>query len=150
MVYTIHRHQKVAWSIDRVFEFFADAGNLDRLTPPWLNFQVRTPQPIAMHAGTRIEYTIRWKGIPLRWLTEIEQWIPDRQFIDVQIRGPYRLWRHVHRFEAMGKETVIEDEVQYALPWGPIGVCAHYLLVERDIRRIFDFRSSKIHELMGS
>lgn len=146
---TIQRRQKVAWPIERVFGFFANAGNLDRLTPPWLNFQVRTPQPITMQAGARIEYTIRWRGLPIRWLTEIEEWTPGKRFVDVQVRGPYRLWHHTHRFEAVRDETVLEDEVRYALPLGPIGDCAHSLLVRRDVEEIFDFRAQQIHELMG-
>jgi ligand-binding SRPBCC domain-containing protein len=147
-IHTIQRRQKVHWPIEQVFGFFADAGNLDRLTPPWLNFQVRTPQPVTMQAGARIEYTIRWRGLPIRWLTEIEEWTPEKRFVDVQVRGPYRLWHHTHCFEAVGDETVMEDEVRYALPLGPIGVCAHSLLVKRDVESIFDYRARRIADLL--
>jgi hypothetical protein len=147
-IHTIQRRQRVAWPIERVFRFFADASNLNRLTPPWLNFEVQTPAPIAMHAGARIEYTIRWRGLPIRWLTEIEEWTPGERFVDVQVRGPYRLWHHTHRFEAVGDATILEDEVRYALPLGPIGNIAHALLVKRDVESIFNYRTRQIAGLL--
>jgi ligand-binding SRPBCC domain-containing protein len=148
MIYRIERRQQVARPIEQVFAFFADAANLDLLTPPWLHFQVRTPTPIAMHVGAHIEYTIRWHGLPMRWLTEIVEWIPGRRFVDTQTRGPYRLWHHTHRFEPVGDLTMVEDIVRYALPLGPIGRLAHALIVRRDIHDIFDFRARRIRELM--
>lgn len=150
MIYTIKRRQQVAQPIDQVFAFFADATNLDRLTPPWLHFQVRTPTPITMFVGTQIEYTIRWHGLPLRWLTEIVEWLPGRRFIDTQVRGPYRLWHHTHRFESVSGGTEIEDVVRYALPLGLVGRVAHAVLVRQDVGRIFDFRAQRIQELLGT
>lgn len=148
-IHTIQRCQKVHWPIERVFGFFADAGNLDRLTPPWLNFQIRTPAPVAMHAGARIEYTIRWRGLPIRWLTEIQEWTPEKQFVDRQVRGPYQLWHHTHRFEAVPGGTEIADVVRYALPLGLVGQVAHGLLVKRDVEGIFDFRAQRIAGLFA-
>jgi ligand-binding SRPBCC domain-containing protein len=149
MIYTIERRQQVMQPIEQVFAFFANAANLDLLTPTWLHFQVRTPTPITMFVGTQIEYTIRWHRLPLRWLTEIVEWIPERRFVDMQRSGPYLLWHHTHRFEKVGNGTIIEDVVRYALPMGPIGRIAHALLVRRDVERVFDFRASRIQELMG-
>lgn len=146
-IHTIQRRQQVPGPTERVFGFFADAGNLDRLTPPWLNFQIRTPMPITMHAGARIEYTIRWRGLPIRWLTEIEEWTPVKRFVDVQVRGPFRLWHHTHRFEPVPGGTEIEDVVRYALPLGLVGQVAYGLLVKRDVEGIFDFRAQRIAEL---
>ena len=97
-----------------------------------------------------IEYTIRWRGLPIRWLTEIEEWLPGKRFVDRQVRGPYRLWHHTHGFEEAGDKTIMEDIVRYALPLGPIGRIAHAVLVRRDLERIFDFRASRIQELMGT
>jgi len=149
-IYTIERRQIISKPVEQVFSFFADVENLDRITPRWMRFRIRTPAPVAMHAGARIEYTIRWRGLPIRWLTEIEEWLPGKRFVDRQVRGPYRLWHHTHGFEEAGDKTIMEDIVRYALPLGPIGRIAHAVLVRRDLERIFDFRASRIQELMGT
>jgi ligand-binding SRPBCC domain-containing protein len=147
-IYTIERRQTIGKPVEQVFSFFADVENLDRITPPWMHFRVHTPAPIVMCAGARIEYTIRWRGLSMRWLTEIEEWLPGKRFIDRQVRGPYRLWHHTHSFEGAGDKTIMADVVRYALPWGPIGRIAHAVLVRRDLKRIFDFRAERIQELV--
>lgn len=149
-LYTFGQRQRILRPIEDVFGFFADAGNLNLLTPPWMHFEIRTPGPIRMRPGARIEYTIRWRGVRLRWLTEIEEWVPQKRFVDRQIRGPYRLWRHTHHFESDGDGTVVEDEVRYALPLGPLGRLAHALLVRDDVRRIFAYRAARIDEMFNS
>lgn len=145
-VHTLVRRQRVAQPIGRVFAFFADPANLDHLTPPWLRFRILTRAPIEMTAGREIEYSICWRGVPLRWVTVIEEWAPGEHFVDRQARGPYRLWHHLHRFRSEGGATIIEDVVRYALPFGPIGRIAHAAVVRRDIERIFDFRARQITE----
>ena len=124
-------------ALDEVFPFFAEARNLEKLTPPWLRFEVLTEGPIEMAEGTLIDYRIRWRGIPLRWRTEIEVWEPPHRFVDRQIRGPYRLWRHEHLFTDRGDGTSIIDRVEYA-PIG--GTLAQRLVVARDVERIFAYR----------
>jgi len=123
--------------IDEVFGFFAEARNLEKLTPRWLRFEVLSEGPITMAPGTLIDYRIRWRGIPLRWRTEIEVWDPPYRFVDRQIRGPYRLWRHEHLFIDRGNGTSIIDSVAYA-PLG--GAVAQRLVVARDVKRIFAYR----------
>jgi ligand-binding SRPBCC domain-containing protein len=138
--YTLRREQLLPRAPDDVFGFFADAGNLEAITPPFLGFEIVTPRPIEMRAGTLIEYRLRLHGLPLRWLTRIEVWDPGVRFVDQQLRGPYALWHHTHEFEARGSDTLMTDTVRYALPFGPLGTVAHALLVERELNRIFDFR----------
>jgi ligand-binding SRPBCC domain-containing protein len=134
----------------QVFAFFADAFNLEAITPPWLSFRVITPGPIEMRAGALIEYRLRLHGVPVRWLTRIEAWEPGGRFVDVQVRGPYRLWHHTHTFEADGKGgTLVRDVVRYALPLGPVGDLAHRLFVARDLRRIFDHRLASVSKVMA-
>lgn len=142
-IHTIERKQRVAGSAAEVFEFFADAHNLERITPPWLRFKVNS-QSIEMGAGTQIEYSLRLHGIPIRWLTRIQVWEPPRRFVDVQHRGPYRIWSHTHTVEPDGDGVVMRDVVHYALPFGPLGELAHRVLVRRDVERIFDFRHDAI------
>lgn len=148
-MYVLERTQFVARPRAEVFPFFADAANLARLTPPFLGFEIVTPRPIEMRAGTIIDYRIKLNGIPLTWRTQIESFTPGEQFIDVQVRGPYKLWRHTHTFRDVDGGTELGDRVEYALPLGPLGRLAHALIVKRQLRTIFDYRTRVMTELFG-
>jgi ligand-binding SRPBCC domain-containing protein len=147
--YELSRTQWVPRPLEEVFPFFADAGNLEILTPPWLSFRILTPRPIAMHPGTLLDYRIRWHGIPMRWRTEITQWQPPFLFQDIQLRGPYLLWRHTHHFESSNGGTLLTDRVEYALPFGIVGRITHALSVRSAVRQIFDYRCERILERFG-
>jgi len=141
----LQRSQRVALPIDRAFAFYGDARNLERITPPWLGFEVTTPGPIEMREGTLIEYRLRLHRVPVRWRTRIEAWEAPRRFVDVQVRGPYSLWEHTHTFEEDGPETtIIRDRVRYAIPFGPLGELANRLVVKRDLKQIFDYRRDAV------
>lgn len=150
MTHRIERRQLVAAPLEEVFEFFAWARNLEELTPPWLRFSVLTPEPIQMRAGALIEYRLRVHGLPLRWVSRIEEWEFARRFVDVQIRGPYRLWHHTHEFTADPRGTLIRDSVRYELPFGALGAVAHAALVRRDLERVFDYRRQQVEDLFGA
>ena len=128
---------------EQMFPFFADAHNLERITPPFLRFRVLTPPPIAMVEGTLIEYRLRLHGLPIRWLTRIAVWEPPHRFVDEQLQGPYRLWRHEHTFEPDGAGgTLARDHVEYQIRGGEaLGSVANRLLVARDLERIFSYRA---------
>ena len=133
-----------------VLPFFADARNLEAITPPLLRFRVITPAPIAMRAGALIDYRLRVHGAPLRWRTRIEAWDPPRRFVDSQIQGPYALWHHTHTFEpAAGGRTLMTDSVRYAIRFGVLGAVAHALFVRRDVERIFAHRAQVIPGLLA-
>jgi ligand-binding SRPBCC domain-containing protein len=135
---------------ETVFGFFADAGNLEAITPPWLRFAIVTPRPIAMGAGALIEYRLTLHRLPISWLTQIVVWEPGVRFVDVQLSGPYRLWHHTHEFAADGAGgTLMRDTVRYALPFGPLGEVAHRAFVARDLGRIFDFRRAEVARRLG-
>jgi ligand-binding SRPBCC domain-containing protein len=142
--HVLERSQILPGEPGEVFAFFADAHNLEDITPPWLGFRIVTPRPIAMRVGALIEYRLTLHRVPVRWLTRIEEWEPGLRFVDTQIRGPYRLWHHTHTFEAHSDGTLVRDRVRYAIPLGPAGELAHRLLVRRDLERIFDHRQAAV------
>ncbi|MFO1500792.1 MAG: SRPBCC family protein [Verrucomicrobiota bacterium] len=131
---------------EELFPFFADAANLDAITPPWLHFHVVTPPPIVMREGVLIDYQLRLRGLPLRWRTRINVWQPPHLFVDEQLRGPYRLWVHEHTFEPRDGGTLARDVVRYAVPFDFI---ATPLFVRRDIKKIFAFRQAALRERFG-
>ena len=126
---------------DEVFPFFAEARNLEIITPKWLNFEVLTPEPVTMCAGALIDYRIRIHGMPVRWRTKIAEWNPPHCFVDVQLRGPYTLWHHTHTFEEQCNGTLCIDHVRYR-PRG--GLLMNWLFVRRDVERIFKCRSERL------
>lgn len=132
-----------------VFGFFADAFNLERITPGFLRFKVVTPGPIQMKPGAIIDYSLRLYGLPLGWKTRIELYEPETRFIDVQLKGPYKYWHHLHQFEEVKGGTRMLDLVHYEVPLGPLGTLARGLLVRRSLERIFSFRRQAIEQIMG-
>lgn len=147
--HTLRRETTVPAPLASVFEFFSKAENLESLTPPWMHFRILTPTPIAMQQGARIAYRLRVRGIPIRWLTEIQLWRPPYEFVDVQLKGPYKLWRHTHRFEEIPGGTRIMDTVEYTLPFGILGRLVHRLQVAGELRAIFDYREQRVKSLFG-
>lgn len=148
-VHLLEREQRLAFPLDDVFSFFAAAENLERLTPPLLGFEVVNAEPIEMRVGAIIQYRLKLHGLPVDWLTRIDEWEPGVRFVDQQLVGPYRLWHHTHTFEAQGDETVMRDTVRYAMPMWPLGELA-MPLVRRDLKQIFDYRRDTVAALIES
>ena len=129
-----------------VFHFYADAFNLERLTPPWLQFEVATPAPITMQAGAEIDYRLRLHGVWLKWRSRITAWDPPHRFVDEQVQGPYRRWIHEHTFALHEGGTLVRDYVEYGMIGGWL---ANRLLVRRDLQRIFAFRQQRLAEIFS-
>jgi ligand-binding SRPBCC domain-containing protein len=133
---------------DRVFPFFADAANLERITPPELRFRITSPLPPAIERGVTLHYRLHLFGIPMRWSSLIPVWEPPERFVDEQLRGPYRSWIHTHQFAESGSGTIISDEVRYSLPFGMLGALAHPFIALQ-LRRIFAFRQRATLSLLS-
>jgi ligand-binding SRPBCC domain-containing protein len=145
----LERSQRITGDPSEIFEFFADAHNLEEITPPWLHFRT-IEAPGRVSVGARIEYRLRLHGLPVRWVSRIEDWDPPHRFADAQVSGPYRHWHHTHTVEPDGDAVVMRDRVHYSLPFGPLGELAHGVIVRRDLRRIFDYRREAIDRRFGS
>jgi ligand-binding SRPBCC domain-containing protein len=148
-VHTLVRDQDLPGTPEEVFGLFADARNLEAITPPMLRFEVVTPGDIEMRVGTLVSYRLRLHGIPISWLTSIQAWDPPHRFVDQQVRGPYAFWHHTHElFPSGAGATHMRDTVRYALGFGALGELAHRLLVRRDLERIFDVRRDRVAALL--
>ena len=142
----LHREIIVPTPLGVTFAFFADAANLQRITPPWLHFSIVTPAPIEMRAGLEIAYRIRLHGLPVPWRSRIDVWEQGVSFVDRQLVGPYRWWRHEHRFEAVDGGTRVVDRVDYAPRVGWLSGA----LVRRELQRIFAYRSDLLRQIFHS
>ena len=134
---------------EEVFPFFADARNLETITPSFLGFRILQAPPDSVHEGALLEYRIRLHGVPLRWRTRIDVWDPPRTFVDTQLKGPYKSWRHTHDFEPLDGGTLVRDIVRYELPFGALGDIVAGRFVERDVALIFAYRRTRLLELFA-
>lgn len=148
-MHILRRQQQIPLPLESVFAFFQRPENLARITPPQLGFTILTPSPIEMKEGALIDYTIRVAGLRVHWTTHIAAYHPPFVFVDQQIRGPYAFWHHTHRFSECEGGTLMEDEVRYALPFGPVGTLAHDMFVRRQVEEIFAYRSNRIPVVLG-
>lgn len=149
-IHRLERTEQIQRPLDAVFSFFADATNLEAITPRFLRFRILTPTPVEMRRGARIDYAMSLFGVPVRWRTRITEWDPGVRFVDEQEAGPYAVWRHTHEFVPRGDATLVRDVVEYALPLGPLGTLAHRLFVRRTLARIFDFRRDATRRLLDA
>ena len=139
--YRLQTRQCFSHAITEVFPFFADAGNLEEITPDYLNFHIVTPLPIEMRPGALIDYRLRLHLIPIKWRTEITAWEPPHRFVDQQLRGPYKFWHHEHLFSEHSGVTTVTDIVDYGVA---LGFIMHPLLVSHDLKRIFAYRRAAL------
>jgi ligand-binding SRPBCC domain-containing protein len=148
--FVFRAEQFVPRPLAEVFDFFSKAQNLQELTPAFLHFRILSVDPSPVRKGTLIKYSLRWRIFPIRWTTEITEWEPPYRFVDLQLKGPYKLWHHEHRFVAEGNGTRIIDEVQYQLPFGIFGSIAHSMKVKKDVETIFAYRTEVVRRLFES
>ena len=132
-----------------LWDFIATPRNLDQITPPELKFRILSNVPDVMYDGLQITYEIT---IPLfgrrRWLTHISEIVPGESFVDMQIEGPYKHWRHFHQLLPVGNNaSCMIDRIDYDLPFGLFGSAAHALIVKQQLDWIFDFREKALRKI---
>lgn len=142
--------QWVPRTVDEVFPFFSDARNLEKITPDFLKFNVLKVTPETLGEGTTIDYKLVLRGLPLRWRSVIEEWVPGKKFVDRQVKGPYALWHHTHEFEPARGGTLLRDRVRFAVPIGALGDVVAGGFVMSDVQKIFAYRHEKIEEMFGT
>ena len=147
--YTLERKTTISDNLESVFEFFEDPRNLKEITPPWLSFQVVSASDEVMKQGMKIRYKIRWLGLRMPWESLIAEYERNVRFADEMLRGPYKSWYHVHEFKAVSDGVEMLDRVEYELPFGPLGKLAHWLMVRRQLKAIFDYREKRIRQIFG-
>lgn len=133
--------------LSEVFEFFSNAENLNKITPPDMQFKILTPLPIIIKKGTLIDYKIKVNGIPFNWQTEISEWEPNKRFIDKQLKGPYRVWIHEHTFEEKDGKTIMNDHVQFLSPGWFLEPIINKLFIEKKVKGIFAYREKILTNL---
>jgi Uncharacterized conserved protein len=149
-VYTLEVSQFLNIDINEAWEFFSSPENLATITPPGMGFVITSGEPEKMFPGQIITYKVSpIPGFMTKWVTEITHVSAGSYFVDEQRFGPYQMWHHVHRFEAKKSGVLMIDQVSYKLPFGFIGRIAHGLFVKAQLRRIFEFREQKLHELFN-
>lgn len=150
MIYTLHKVSWIRTTLDDAWDFIRNPSNLNRITPPDMNFEIRTHLPEQMVEGMRVEYRV---NIPLlgrrKWISEIKDIVPRHSFVDEQIAGPYRYWHHHHVIEEIDKGVVFTDRVHYTPPLGPLGRIANACFIRNKLEDIFAFRERRLREIMS-
>lgn len=145
----IFREQWLPLKPDQVFPFYQDERNLETLTPEFLKFRVMGKSTEEIDEGTFIDYRLSLHGLPFKWKTLIQDWVPNKRFVDSQIKGPYAKWHHVHEFEEVAGGTLVRDRVTYKLPAGYLGDLFASWKVGSDVATIFEHRRQIIDERFG-
>jgi ligand-binding SRPBCC domain-containing protein len=143
---TFECEQWVPSNIKDVFIFFAEAKNLESITPPHLNFKIIEMSTENITKGTLIDYKIRLYGAPMEWKTHIREFKENEMFIDEQLKGPYTKWLHTHTFQEKDGGTLIIDHILYKIPFGSLGNLILGNFIRKDIQAIFNYRKNFIKE----
>ncbi len=150
--YQLKFEQKLPISLEQAWDFFSSPLNLAKITPDHMGFIITSDfkEGQKMYPGMIITYKVSpLLGIKLNWMTEITHVQDGKYFVDEQRFGPYALWHHQHHFEEIEGGVHMTDIINYAIPYGFIGRIANTILVEKEVRGIFDYREKKVEELFG-
>lgn len=149
--YQLHTSQKIPATIEQVWDFISSPKNLKEITPPHMGFDITSKNlPEKMHPGMIISYKVSpLLGIKMTWVTEITHVREKEFFVDEQRIGPYALWHHQHRIEPIENGVLMTDIVSYKPPLGFLGAIANSLLIKRQLKEIFDYRTRAVEKIFG-
>jgi ligand-binding SRPBCC domain-containing protein len=143
----LHKTTIVNAPLEKVFDFFSDAKNLETITPPFLQFKILNQSTSKIQKGTKFTYRLKIHGVPIKWTSLIEEWVPNSHFVDSQLSGPYKKWRHLHIFKSTPEGTWMEDTVNYRVHLGLFGQWLTGSWVRKDVESIFAFRETKVRSI---
>lgn len=150
--YHLKKEQAIPVSLEEAWDFFSSPLNLSKITPDGMRFEITSDYTAdtKMYAGMLITYIISpFLGLKMDWMTEITHVKEGEYFVDEQRFGPYALWHHQHHFKAVKGGVIMTDILDYAIPYGPIGRLANAILVEKQVKQIFDYRVGAVERLFG-
>ena len=150
-IYQHKTSQKLNISKNNAWDFFSNPSNLSKITPTWLNFEVKTKLPEKMYSGMIITYFVRpLLNIPQIWVTEITHVNELNYFVDEQRFGPYKMWHHEHIFKPTDGGVIMEDIITYVVPFGFFGRIMNRLVIEKKINEIFNYRRNVLIKMFGT
>lgn len=80
-------------------------------------------------------------GLPLRMTSRITQMEAPDFFIDEQVKGPFRWFRHIHEFSQDSRGTTMVDRIDFAAPFGPLGRLVEKLFLARYLQKLIEERN---------
>lgn len=149
--YQLHKTQKVPATIDEVWDFISKPGNLKKITPAYMGFNITSKNgKEKMYPGMIISYKVSPVfGIKMTWVTEITHVKEKEYFVDEQRIGPYSMWHHEHKIEKIDGGVLMTDIISYKPPFGFLGSLANSILIKNQLKEIFDFRKEAVEEMFG-
>jgi ligand-binding SRPBCC domain-containing protein len=147
-IYKLEYNQLLPINRIECWKFFSDAKNLQKITPPEMNFEIKTELPPEIYPGQIIIYQIKlFPGIKIKWVTEITHIKEENYFVDEQRSGPYKFWHHQHFFKEVDGGMMIKDIVHYSIPLGILGRIMNKLFIHRKLGNIFKFRKEYLNDM---
>jgi ligand-binding SRPBCC domain-containing protein len=149
-MYQIKKTQLVKTDLTSCWNFFSSPKNLQKITPDYMGFDIKTELPEKMYEGLMIAYNVKpLFNIPMEWITEIKYVHEKKFFVDEQRKGPYKIWHHEHHFKEVEGGVEMTDIVTYELPLGFLGKIAHPIIVKKKLDEIFEYRFKTVDQLFG-
>ncbi|HSH17002.1 MAG TPA: TIGR01777 family oxidoreductase [Verrucomicrobiae bacterium] len=115
-------------------------GAFQRLAPPWERMRI-LQEPDSIVDGARAIIQMKAGPLWVKWVAEHKDCRPGIGFTDVQVKGPFAHWEHVHTFRPAGAGACeLVDEVHYRLPLGFAGQMFGGAAVRKKLERMFRYR----------
>ena len=149
-IFRLEKSINLPITIEECWQFFSSPKNLKVITPAYMGFNIIDVEETSMYPGQIIKYNVTpLFGINMKWVTEISHAEKNKFFVDEQRFGPYKFWHHKHIFKVIDGGVKVIDILDYALPFGFLGVLFHPYLIKPKLDEIFNYREKKLIEMFG-